>query len=246
MGQLRDSVIRQTRDWLDGTVTPIPPCDWNNVYPITIYDAIFRTTDPESTTLGEEIDALKRLIDDKQGKVDPGTPGNLMSWTGTKGQIGTTEVVKKIDDSPSKRSLKKVVSEKAAGDALDLKLNLVDFNTHTYDDTKHITEMDRHKWDAMTPMSSFQTHLGDRTVHITDEDRTRWNSKADIEDVEIHMMDTNNPHKVTAEQLNVYTREEVSGILVDLRENFVEEMTSMILSPMSTARFDEILDLALA
>lgn len=245
MGQLKDSIIRQMKDWLDGTVTPIPPCDWNNVYPITLYDAVYRTTDPDSTTLADELEALRRLIDDKQGKIDGGNPDTLVTYTGAKGQLGSTEVVKKIDDSPSKRSLKKVVSEKAAGDALDQKLSIIDFNTHSYDDTKHISEVDRRKWDSMTPMSSFQTHLGDRTVHITDDDRSRWNNKADVEDVEIHMMDTNNPHKVTAEQLNVYTREEVSSLLVDMRATFVEEMTSVLLESITTARLNEILDLAL-
>lgn len=220
MGELKDRIIRQTRDWLDGDTTPVPPCDWNEIYPVTVYDAIRRSFDTESTTLTDEIEAIYRLINDKQTKIEAGTPGNLMTWSGIKGQIGSTEVLKKINDDSTKRSLTKIPSERAVGDKLDAKTDITAFNAHAFDNSKHITDTERTKWNSMAPLSNLQTHMANENVHVTESEKTKWNSKAEREELEQHIYDLTNPHNVNAHQVDAYTRREVDEMFSNLQASF--------------------------
>lgn len=220
MGQLIGKRIVQSRAWYDPDQQPIPSFDYDYTYPVTVYEAVRRSMDDTSTNLEEEIDSIYRLINGKQNIVDPGTPGNLMTWTGIRGSIGSMEVVKSISIDPSKRSHQKVVSERAIGDALDTKVSRADFNNHTGDNSIHITDVERNRWDSMAPLNTLQAHISNVTMHVTEQERGRWNGKANQSDFEDHIYNTSNPHNVTVHQAGGYTRREIDEMFENLRETF--------------------------
>ena len=220
MGELRNRVIQQSRQWLDPNTESLPDWDYNYIYPITVFDAVKRTTDDTSSTLTDEIESIYRLIDGKQNIVEPGISGNLMTWTGVRGQIGSTEVVKSISTEKATRSNAKIPTEKAVGDALDTKTPLSTFNTHVTDNSIHVTDIERSKWNSMAPLSKLQSHISNVSVHITEAERGKWNNKAEAADLEGHIYDMNNPHNVTAHQAGTYTRSEIDEMFGNLRESF--------------------------
>lgn len=221
MGELKDKRIVQSRTYLDDSVqVPIPDYDYDYTYPITVYEAVKRTMDESSTNLEEELDSIYRLINGKQDIVDPGTPGQLMTWTGIRGNIGSMEIAKAINNEPSFRSHKKIPTEKAVGDALDNKVSKSTFNQHIQDSEIHTSDVERQRWNSMAPLSKLQAHIANTSVHITDEERGRWNNKADKQDFEDHIYNINNPHSVTAHQVGTYTRREIDEMFENLQETF--------------------------
>jgi len=221
MSQLREKKINYMRTWIDpNNPTVIPNLDYDIIYPITVYEAIYRTMDEGSTTLDAELESIYRLIADKQDAIQGGVPGKLMTWTNIKGQIGETEIVRSIGDEQSSRSHTKVPSEKAVGQALDLKANASSFNEHNWDKERHILESERERWNEMTPKESFRDHSENEEIHITESERKAWNNKADQEKFNSHLANANNPHNVTAHQVNAYTREEVDMMFESIRESF--------------------------
>ena len=119
MGELKGKRIVQTRNWLDPNPTSIPVYDYEFAYPITVFDAVKRDMEDNSPNLTDELAAIYRLIGDKQDVIQPGVPGQLMTWSGIQGQIGSMELSKAIGSDPSLRSHSKVPTERAVGDALD-------------------------------------------------------------------------------------------------------------------------------
>lgn len=220
MGQLRDRVIVQSRTWLDGMTQPVPPYDYDYTYPITVYEAVRRSMEDDSTNLLEELESIYRLIAGKQDKIDPGIPGQIMTWTGMAGQIGAMEVAKVINPDPALRSHQKVPSERAIGDSLDTKVPMSSFNAHVNDTAIHITDVERNRWNSMAPLSSLQAHISNTSMHITEAERGRWNAKANQSDFEEHIYNTNNPHNVTAHQVGAYSRREIDEMFANLRESF--------------------------
>ena len=221
MGSLRNRVIKQSRIWLDESYnTPIPNYDYDYTYPITVYDAVRKTTDDNATTLTDELAAIYRLISQKQEIIPGGSPGQLMSWSGVAGTIGTINLVKTINTTPADRSNNKVPTERAVGLALDTKTPILDFNLHRDNTTIHITDVERNKWNGMAPLSSLSAHIANTTMHITTAERTRWNAKADAVDLDNHIYNLNNPHNVTAHQVNSYTRPEIDEMIQAIHESF--------------------------
>lgn len=82
MGQLRDKRIVQDRIWLNPNPAEIPPYDFDYTYPITVYEAIKKDMSDNSSTLADELEAIYRLISNKQGIIGGGVPGNLLTFTG--------------------------------------------------------------------------------------------------------------------------------------------------------------------
>ena len=220
MGKLRNQKVAPIRTYIDpSNPTAIPSLDYDIIYPETVYSAIRRTMEADSTTLDSELEAIYRLIAEKQDQLYGGTPGTLMSWTTNPGEVGSIEIAKTIPSDSSARSYQKIASEKAVGTALDLKADASSFNKHDTDNVRHITEAERDKWNEMTPLDSFRQHTNDIKIHITDEERKSWNAKANQVDFESHLM-ANNPHGVTAHQVNAYTRSEVDELFDNIRESF--------------------------
>ena len=116
MGKLINRSIELVRSYVDPlNPTPIPSLDYNIIYPITLYEAVKKTMDEESTNLEDELNSIYELISKKQDPVSGGMVGSLMVWTNVPGEIGSMEVVKKINDDPTLRSHSKVPSERAVG-----------------------------------------------------------------------------------------------------------------------------------
>ena len=220
MGELKNRRIVQSRIWLDPNVEVIPDYDYDYSYPISVYEAIKQTMDDDSPNLADELESIYRLINEKQNIIDGGIAGQIMTWSGIRGQIGALEISKTIESNAANRSHKKVVTERAIGDALDSKVSLSSFNSHTNDASIHITDVERTKWNQMTPLSSFQSHISNMQMHITKEERAAWNAKANQSDFEDHIYNTNNPHNVTAHQAGTYTRREIDDMFDNLRESF--------------------------
>ncbi len=220
MGRLRNKRIIQSRIWLDPNPAPIPECDYDESYPITVFEAVKRNMDKNSSNLQDELDSIYRLIRGKQDIIDMGVAGQVMTWTGVKGQIGAIDIVKTIDSDPASRSHQNLVSEKAIGDALDYKVSLESFNNHANDMTIHISDVERIRWNAMTPNSIFQQHITNEEMHITDEERSRWNSKANQKDFDDHIYNSENPHKTTAHQVGTYSRKEIDDMFDNMRSSF--------------------------
>lgn len=220
MGELINRVIVQSRIWKDENADVIPDLDYDYSYPITVYDAVKQTMEDDSPSLTDELQAIYRLINSKQNIIDGGIAGRLMTWTGVKGQIGEMELSKSISSDPGGRSHSKTVTERAVGDALDKKVDTKAFNSHANNTNIHLTDIERTKWNQMTPYSSFMAHKSNSSVHITDEERAAWNAKANQKDFEEHIFDLNNPHKTTAHQVGTYTQREIDDMFANLRETF--------------------------
>ena len=68
MSQLRNRVIIQTRNWLDPNHTPIPQWDFDYVYPITVFEAVRRTTADNSSNLNDELESTVYVEGEEEGK----------------------------------------------------------------------------------------------------------------------------------------------------------------------------------
>ena len=220
MGQLKDKRIVQSRIWLDPNPSPVPSYDYDYSYPISVYEAIKRNMEEGSPNLNDELDSIYRLIADKQNIVEAGTPGQVMSWTGMRGQIGSIEILKMINNDPSLRSHLKLLSERAIGELLDTKVPLKDFTAHVVDNSIHVTDIERNRWNSMAPMSTLNTHMNNSSMHITEIERGRWNNKADQKIVDDHIYDLNNPHHTSAHQVGTYTRQEIDDMFETLHDSF--------------------------
>lgn len=220
MGELKNKRIVQSRSWHDPKQLPVPTYDYDYTYPITVYDAVKRTIDENATNLTDELEGIYRLLKNKQDIILPGTPGKLMTWSGIQGQIGSMDITRAINEDPVERTHSKLPTERAVGEVLDTKASLLQLYQHTSDSAIHITDVERSKWNSMTPASTFNSHTSNAVMHITNEERKYWNSKADGANMESHIRNVNNPHNVTAHQTGTYTRQEIDEHFASLRETF--------------------------
>lgn len=220
MGQLRNKRIVQSRIWLDPNVDIIPSYDYDYSYPVTVYAAVMKDMDDDSSSLADELDSIYRLINGKQDRIGAGLAGQLMTWSGVEGQIGALDVTKSIHPEPSKRSHHRIPTEQAVGEALDAKTSNSDFIAHTDDGAIHITDIERNRWNGAAPISSLNAHITNSTVHVTSKEKAEWNSKASQSDLDAHIININNPHRVTAHQVGAYSRKEVDDLFENLRESF--------------------------
>ena len=58
MGELHDKIIVQSRKYLDPNEVPVPSYDYDNTYPITVYEAVKRSFDDNSTNLLDELTSI--------------------------------------------------------------------------------------------------------------------------------------------------------------------------------------------
>ena len=221
MGQLRTKKIDIIRTWIDpSNPSPIPDFDYDQIYPVSVFEAIKKNQNDNAPSLADELDAIYALINTKQDIIPGGTSGRLMTWSGVDGSIGETEILKTMSADPAARSQTKVPSERAVGMQLDLKADASNLNSHILDQNIHITEDERSAWNGMTPSDTFNSHAEDSDIHVTAEDKESWNAKADQTDLQNHLDDSDNPHNVTAHQVGTYTRSEIDNAFESLRETF--------------------------
>jgi hypothetical protein len=225
MGELKNRTIVQSRNWLDPNTLPIPPYDYDYIYPITVYEAVKSSLRDDASNLGDELQSIYRLIDAKQNIIEGGNPGAIMTWSGVRGSVGSLPVTKVIDKDPAARSHNKIPTERAVGDYLDVMAPLSALNSHTQNSSIHITDVERTRWNAMASLSTLQAHISNAVLHITNEERQRWNGKTDQTEFDKHALDTNNPHHVTAADIPTYTIEQIERRFAEIRETFFNYLT---------------------
>lgn len=240
MGKCIDKKIIQTRQWIDpSTNVTIPTFDYELTYPRSIYDAITKDMDDNSTTLKDEIDSIYRLISNKQNTIEAVNVGQLMTFSKLKGHIESTEIVQSIEQEPSKRSSVKVTSEKAVGDMFDMKMAGSEFNNHMNDTTAHITEEERVKWNSAASANDLNNHINDTILHVTAKDKEKWNNSVSIDSFNEHVFNMNNPHNITAHQIDTYNRKEIDGLIHGIRESFFNHKNINYDDRTGTATLDE-------
>lgn len=221
MGKCIDKKVIQTRQWIDPSASSsIPTLDYELTFPRTVYDAITKEMDDNSTSLKDEIDSIYRLISNKQDKIAASNSGQLMTFSKVDGQIDATEIIQSIEQEPSKRSSVKLPSEKAVGDMFDMKMAGSEFNAHMQNNTIHITEEERATWNSAASSNDLNIHINDTSVHVTTDDKEKWNNGVSIDEFNDHISNMGNPHNVTAHQIGTYTRKEIDGIINNIRESF--------------------------
>lgn len=221
MGDLRNKKIDYLRSWINPSIPPepIPNFNYDIIFPRTLYDAILSSDDENTaTTLREELRNIYELINNRQGKVNGGTPGTLMTWSGIEGVIGETEIINLINFlNPSK---KKLVTEYAVAKELELKTDFKVFNEHNKNEEIHITNEERERWNSAPDNEAVEDHLEDMDIHISEEDRARWDKGVSTDLINSHTTNFNNPHKVTAHQVGTYSRRELDEKISLLTESF--------------------------
>lgn len=221
MSQLRDKRIEQTRRWIHDPPNPLPALDWDEVFPITVYEAVLADFEnPGAKNLRQELDHIYSLINRRQEILPRGLNGSIMIWTGVSGRVGSLGVSRQLSIDVSISSHARIPTERAVVQALASRVTIVAFNQHTSDLSIHITDAERNRWNDMTPLVTFRIHVNNTVNHISQNERLRWNNTVDIDDFNAHIFDFNNPHQVTPEQLNVYTIPEVDAMFQGLRRSF--------------------------
>lgn len=224
MGKCLDKKVVQTRQWIDPSITPsIPTLDYELTFPRTVYSAITREMDDQSTTLEDELLMIADNINKKQPLIPAGNYGKLMTFGRSDGEILPTEIIQSIANEPSERSSTKVVSEKAAGILLDQIASTGNIQKHITDTIIHITEEERAKWNSTPSSDDFNHHIDDTNIHVTKEDHDKINNSVLTETFHEHSNDMNNPHNVTAAQVGTYYRKEIDDMFQSIRQSFFKQ-----------------------
>ena len=118
--------ISQTRNYVDPNQSPPPNLNYEEVFPISVFDAIRKDMDDErSETLTQVLKDIREAIQGKQ-PIFPGKPAtHLMTFAGVPGGIGSVQMTSSIPWDHESQSNDKIPTEKAVGD-LVRKLGLVD------------------------------------------------------------------------------------------------------------------------
>lgn len=222
MGRLIDTKVDFIRAYQpeQDSITPIPDNNYTHILPITIYEAVRKSSENGSTTLEQELDAIYRLISNKQDALTGGTPGSIMTWTSRPGRIGSLEVINYVNQEIIERSNIKIPTERGIGAALDLKANLSDLNSHRYDTNIHVDEAERERWNSAISDDEFNTHKNDSTIHVTEDEKVLWNAMAPLSGFQSHISNVSNPHNVTAHQTGTYSRSEIDNMIGQIQKSF--------------------------
>lgn len=227
MGRLLGREIVQTRTWIDpeNPEPNIRDLDYKFTYPVTVFAAVFTDSGDNPQTLTQVVDILKDQISSKQPMISGGRAGDLMTWQSTPGAVGSTEVVTFISPDENQRTDRRIPTERAIGAYIDTRTPLILFNSHISDvdpdsTRKHVSDEERRYWNSMVTRTVFDEHANNKTLHVTPEERRNWDSKADGNAFNEHVSNTSNPHKVTAEQVGTYTRQQIRELITSVQPKF--------------------------
>lgn len=216
MGKEISKKIIQSRTYRDPNAVTPPDLNYDSTYPITVLEAVLENyTDENAKNLKDILRLLRLDIKNKQDIISPGNSLDIMAYSGQEGMIAGLKRVTEISKDPKMISDLNIPTEKAVANRLNKLTNSEDFLLHTNDEIIHIMEDERILWNNKVDNSTFVLHDTDETRHVNMNEKETWNRKANQLDLESHVNNINNPHKITASQLNVYTRQEV----LDLFEN---------------------------
>jgi hypothetical protein len=224
MGNLISQKIKPLRVYRDPNAPVNLELDYDEVYPITTFSALRRGLEEVDVHYSFE-DELKKIyssIDERQMAVPAGYEMDIMAYTGEVGRIGGLKRVTAIDPIESNRNDLKVPTEAAVGKYADTKTSQVVFNGHRDDSGIHIKPAERLAWNDKTDITTFLVHDGDMIRHITADERVSWNNKANDSDFQAHKVNINNPHRVTAAQINCYTIPQINNMLENLETGFMK------------------------
>ena len=211
MGDLRNRIIEVVRTYVDGSPTPPPNLDYDEIYPVTTFSAVRREmTDPDYT-LVNELAVIRGLINKRYEIVENPRNGYLMTFTNVPGEIGTTQIKQAIDPTAHGRSNAAVVSEAAVGAELDKKASASTVASHINNPDLHLTLEQREALSSVVPDSTFREHVNNTDVHVSEEDRTNWDGKANQSDLLNHMNNYKNPHKLRPEDIGTYSTTEIDS-----------------------------------
>ena len=130
---LIDRKIDQTIKYINPSEPKPPSQNYEEVFPITVFDAVRKSMDDEdSITLTEVLEKIKIALDNKQ-PIFPNRPANyLMTFAGEAGEVGGIEISQQIPWDASKQRNDRIPTEKAVGDLM-FKLGLIDENGNIID-----------------------------------------------------------------------------------------------------------------
>lgn len=227
MGMVGKEII-QSRVWIDPQAPKPPELNYKNTYPITVYDAVKENMDDDSPNLGDLLQSITQELKTKQ-PIFAGKPSNfLMTFAGTPGAVGSIVIGREIPWDPSLQRDDRIPTEKAVGDLL-FKLGLVDSDGNI--DPNGGTKVD---WQNVIGRPILYTELGDNddgfitqkgiTVlmnSMTDQlgsftTDTGVNFKNVNDKIDAHIIDTNNPHNVTIDQIGALSKETFESHIEDL------------------------------
>lgn len=213
--------IEQTRVWVDPTAPPPPNLNYNEVFPITVFDAIRQDmNDEDSVKLTQVIADIYEKLSSKQ-TIFPAKPANyLMTYAGTQGSVGSIMISTDIPWDPLKQSHDRIPTEKAVG-MLMQKLGLVNEDGSIADpNSKKV------RWSDIIGRPLIYEGLGINNdgfitqKAITDEfnkvreelaehaENSVGTVEAAIKRLDDHSSNMNNPHNVTIGQIGAVSREE--------------------------------------
>jgi len=217
MGKLLNRRIVLSRVWIDPDAPLVNlDLDYDITYPVSIFNAIFTDMSDQALTLRQYFTVVEDKIEQKQDLIPAGPNNNLMMWSNKPGLIGRMAVKRHMSMDPGLRTYEALVSEKGLGEYIDTKASAEELSHHLEGmdpegKNAHIWEREREYWNEMTPMKNFLKHLEDGP-HFTENDRKTLNGKLDAKYFQEHT-DADNPHDLTAKDLDVYTKEEVRDII---------------------------------
>jgi hypothetical protein len=220
MGKQIAKKIIQSRTYMDPDQRPIPDHDYYLTYPITTFDGVKKNDNDDSSNLTDEFELIDQKLALKQNQIPANNSGHIVTYTNEPGVIGTRPVVSSINLDPALRNNINIPTEAAVGALSDSKVNNRDFNTHVSDEIIHTSEYEKTNWNNMTPIGDFNIHTHDKDIHITPNERASWNAKANQSDLNLHINNINNPHSVTAAQINTYTKPEIDTKLLSIQTKF--------------------------
>jgi hypothetical protein len=115
MGRQIDTVVKPIRSYYNESDRE--NSDYDQVLPITSFDAVLETGDPESmnlTTLKQNIEhRLSSLDTGKQNIIQAGNSGNIAIFTGQEGVLSELLKIDNITTEPLSASSNKIITEKA-------------------------------------------------------------------------------------------------------------------------------------
>lgn len=225
MGLIGNEIV-QSRVWIDPVVKPEPNLNYKFTFPITVFDAVRQDMlDPDSQTLTDVLERIREAFENRQMKL-PGLPANhLVTYAGVPGAVGSIQISQKIPWDPVNQRHDRIPTEKAVGELM-YKLGLVDQYGNIIDPDQR-----RYVWTDIVGRPNVYTDLGDNddgfmtqravTEHITalkHELESLSGVTGDrfeelIQQVNDHLSNTDNPHRVTAEQVGAVSRNEFNAHL---------------------------------
>lgn len=218
MGLIGREIV-QTRAYQDPTAKPIE-LNYKFTFPITVFDAVRQSMeDDTSLTLQDALDQIWTELRNRQ-PIFPGRPANyLMTYAGTPGAVGAMQISTEIPMDITQQRQDRIPTEKAVGDLLS-KLGLIDENGNVDPEAgmrirwseiigrPNIYTATGNNEDGFMTQKAVSQYLKDLEIKINDlTDANGGQLHTFVNKLNAHIVDTNNPHGITADQIGAVSEE---------------------------------------